>query len=272
MNADGNEVNTLPDFESGVVERFNSLLLGRKPHPFGASVHLSRGIVTRLMRGSLPDPELLGPMVRIERLSLSWLLTGEGSPYSVNHYVGDVEAWQDLKAKLSDEPDAWAIYLAVSPAGWTVVLDQECSTKMKGGKEYWYRATEVTGGKVCGSVVASGIEHWAKLKPVRVLRLSNKHWTQLVTGQLGNAQLWGLSGVPAVAEQQAVKDVRELLQDHWKHLGSVPLSTVADQPGPGQITFEESSLLQVWRSLSADERGVVLRMVAGLAPNPLKET
>lgn len=122
MDADGNEVNTLPDFESGVVGRFNQLLLGRKPHPFGASVHLSRGIVTRLMRGSLPDPEFLVPLVRIERISLSWLLTGVGAPYSILTATNDVEAWHEIKERLADEPEAWRIVLAVSDAGWTVVL------------------------------------------------------------------------------------------------------------------------------------------------------
>ncbi|QNL13374.1 putative transposon-related DNA-binding protein [Microcystis phage vB_MaeS-yong1] len=264
MYANGNAVNTFPDFESGVLERFNTLLQGRKPHPFGASVHLSRGIVTRLMRGSLPDPELLGPMVRIERLSLSWLLTGEGSPYSVNHYVGDVEAWQDLKAKLSDEPDAWQIYLAVSPAGWTVVLDQECSTTMKGGKEYWYRATEVTGGKVCGPVVARGIEHWSRLKKIQVLKLSSAHWIKLVTGHLGNAQLWGLAGVTAVADPQPLEDLATVLPSY-------------STPGEGRggredgrecTTDEEGALLRAFRSLTADEQGLVLRMIAAFASQP----
>lgn len=243
-------------FESETAERFRTLLLDRKAHPFGSSVQLNKSMVTRLARGSLPDPEYLVPLLRIERVSLNWLLTGEGAPYSVNSYVGDVEAWQDLKAKLSDEPHAWNIYLAVSPAGWTVVLDQECSSTSKAGETYWYRATEVTAGKVCGPVVARGIEHWARLKPVHVLKLSSAHWMKLVTGHLGNAQLWGLSGVQAVAEPYTIDDVNEILPNY---------GTSTIQEDAGEPTSEEGALLRAFRSLTTDERGVVLRMVCGLS-------
>lgn len=248
-------------FESEAAERFRALLLDRKAHPFGSSVQLNKSMVTRLTRGSLPDPEYLVPLLRIERISLNWLLTGEGAPYSVNSYVGDVEAWQDLKEKLSDEPDAWNIYLAISPAGWTVVLDQECSSTSKAGETYWYRNTEVTGGKVCGPVVARGIEHWSRLKTIRVLKLSSAHWMKLVTGHLGNAQLWGLAGVPAIADPQPLKDLAEVLPSY---------TTGSDgrgvREGAGEYsTEEEHALLRAFRSLTAEERGVVVRMLAGLS-------
>lgn len=248
-------------FESEAAERFRALLLDRKAHPFGSSVQLNKSMVTRMTRGSLPDPEYLVPLLRIERVSMNWLLTGEGAPYTVNSYVGDVEAWQDLKAKLSDEPDAWNIYLAVSSAGWTVVLDQECSSTSKAGDTYWYRSTEVTGGKVCGPVVARGIEHWARLKAVRVLKLSVTHWTKLVTGQLGNAQLWGLSGVPAVAEPQPLTDLSDVLPNYTEMGEGRGVREGAAEYSTG----EEKAMLRAFRSLTADERGVVVRMLAGLS-------
>lgn len=249
----------MSEFSRRSPRRYKPTAFARRAHSKAARAQLSRGIVTRLTRGGLPDPEFLVPLVRIERVSLSWLLTGEGARYSVLTATDDVEAWHEIKERLADEPEAWHIDLAVSDAGWTVVLHQDCTSTTKGGELYSYRATEVIAGRVCGPVVARGIQQWARLKQMHGLRLSTKDWLRLVSGQLGNAQLWGAQGVKPAAQREPIEDLADWLPDY-----SLKAAGVAEGRA-GYSTEEEQALLQIFRSLTADERGVVVRMLSGLS-------
>ena len=199
----------LSEYENGVSSRLSIALLHRKPYAWAADVLLSRGAIGRLQKGNLPDAVKLLPAVRIERLSLTWLLDGRGPPYSVNHAISDDDTWKQVSMRITDEPDAWSIYIATSAEGWAVVLAQDCINTSDSGKEYTWRATEVWGG-ACGPLTAKRLLSWASVKPIEQITLSAADWRRLVTGHLGNAELWGARGVKSVAKIHPVGDIHTI--------------------------------------------------------------
>lgn len=66
------------------LERMLFIADGRKPHTWGLSIGLTRGMVDGMFRrGQLPSAESLQIIATAERVNLSWLLVGEGPPYLV---------------------------------------------------------------------------------------------------------------------------------------------------------------------------------------------
>lgn len=66
------------------IDRLSFLAGGTKPHPWGTRLGWDRGLISRTFTGKqLPGPEALAQLATIERVNLTWLLTGEGAPYAV---------------------------------------------------------------------------------------------------------------------------------------------------------------------------------------------
>lgn len=67
-----------------VKDRMVFLLDGRKPHLWGDNIGWNRGTVDTVFRlGKSPGPRDLAILATVERVNLTWLLTGEGPPYVV---------------------------------------------------------------------------------------------------------------------------------------------------------------------------------------------
>ncbi|MER2527430.1 MAG: hypothetical protein ABTR07_05835 [Candidatus Competibacter denitrificans] len=66
------------------IDRLKFLTGGVRPHPWGTRLGWDRGLISRAFSGKqLPGPEALTQLAMIERVNLTWLLTGEGTPYLV---------------------------------------------------------------------------------------------------------------------------------------------------------------------------------------------
>lgn len=66
------------------VDRLNVILGGRKPHPWASALGWQKTLVHRIFNGKqLPSPDYLASLAAAERVNLTWLLTGEGTPYLV---------------------------------------------------------------------------------------------------------------------------------------------------------------------------------------------
>ncbi len=66
--------------------------------------------MSRLWQGSAPDPGNLVPAIRMERLSLSWLIDGQGSPFYVAVPVDDADASKMLLEIVGDVAGADVVH------------------------------------------------------------------------------------------------------------------------------------------------------------------
>lgn len=243
----------MSEHERGVQQRLSIAMQGRRPYAWAADVHLSRGAIGRLQKGNLPDAVKLVPALRIDRLSLSWLVDGLGAPYSVNQSVSDEDVWRQVSQHLADQPDQWEIYLSASPDGYAVILAQDCTSTTDTGQQYKWRATEVWGGN-CGPITARRIANWSSIKPVRQIILKPEDWIRLITGRLGNAELWGARGVMPVGKIAPITSIEDIT-------GLRVLKAAETDPA-------YASLIRTAKSLNPEDRATVADLARRLAFKP----
>lgn len=99
-------------------ERFVFLLDGRQHHTWGMMIGLTKGVIDTSYRlGRIPGPESLTQLALVERVNLTWLLSGEGAPYEVS----PAPHWDRLPLG----PEV-SYYLFASDGGLQLPLVQVC--------------------------------------------------------------------------------------------------------------------------------------------------
>lgn len=168
----------------------------QKVYPWGAANGLGRGTIGRLLKGSLPDAELLIPMVRREGLSLSWLLTGQGTPYVFHSPASDAQG-ADLVRALFDEMSMPRVLILRNrdslegQARVAVVLSETVHKHQAGSEPYTYEHAEVIGGAECGPLTASVALGTRSAQCKRII-LNDPEWRRLVSGYMALPELWEL--------------------------------------------------------------------------------
>jgi|GEM_PF-3300183 len=66
-------------------QRLTRLLAGRKIHPWAAALGVSKGAAETMGKGQVPGAEILRLIRLKEGASIGWLVTGDGSPFVVEH-------------------------------------------------------------------------------------------------------------------------------------------------------------------------------------------
>lgn len=198
--------------KEAVHKRLAALRLGRLPHPFGAHVQLPRSTVSRLVQGRLPAPQTFAPMCRIEGVSLTWVLTGQGSPYCLTTAVDDQHAWTLMRQRLAEAPSEWSALIvragdrfAQGASDWTVILHRMRDSERAASTPYAWRETLTLAGAVCGPHVAAGLSTWARSIAIEAMDISAAAFQRLVTGYLGPSEIWGAKDVPAVGQAVPVE-------------------------------------------------------------------
>lgn len=241
-------------------QRWETLLQGRSVVPWGESVGLSTGTVHRLSKGKFPDPEKLITAVRVERVSLSWLVDGKGSPFLVTATNSDEETAELLYETLDDEPDQ-VVTLVCTAHGQprVAVLTQPAQFLHK---EQWtdYTAVQVIAGPIATESIAA-IAAIAE-NEVRRLAMSETQVHELATGITGNVPLVGWVANPRGLVDDAtpiiIKDYRAT-----PRAAEEPAPAYLLRPSPNTDTHEAITILD---QLDPTTRATVLTMLRALAP------
>lgn len=167
-----------PDF----LARLEFVLDGRKRTPWGAALGLNKGTMGRIGKGHIPGPDLLIPIGRAERVSLSWLIDGAGAPFLITREETD-SAMATLLDALFDE--SWRITLCTDGARVVVVLTQPGQIEVNGEMRD-YIITEVLVGP-CGRKVLLTLDRHAS--ECRLLHLPAAELSRLSAGLMGNRAL-----------------------------------------------------------------------------------
>lgn len=213
------------------------MLGNRTPYAWGTSTGIGRGAAQRLADGLMPGGQLLARIARVENLSITWLLTGAGTPYLVYRADTDADAARHLHALLDE--DGWTINLVASDAARALVLTQPASID-----RIDYTIVEVLAGPLAERTVsladrAPSAGRWQHTVSAGDLR-------RLAAGQFGS---WALLRPGGLLSQG-----REVAQ--------FEIEAPTSPPAPEQD--EADSLVQAWRRLDPPLRRVAAATLGAL--------
>lgn len=222
------------------LARLQRVLDGRKPYPWAAENGLSRGAIGRLLKGQLPDPDKLLQVIRNEGLSLSWLMTGQGTPFLFHAPATDAQA-AELIGQLSTEmgqPRALIVRNADDPQRVVVVLSELVRKEPVEGEPYEYRHAEVIAGPACSGLAAAAARRESAEAEER--NLPSGAWRRLASGYMSLPELWSTKTTPVVAVATQRPE------------GQTVLSDLSDQ---------ERRVVEALRTASSPVRATVVAMV-----------
>jgi len=240
--------------ENPIAQRLLSVLNGRTPSAWGASVGLSKGTMSRLWQGSAPDPGKLVPAIRMERLSLSWLIDGQGSPFYVAVPVDDADASKMLLEIVGDEPNT-NIYVCYCRHGFAIVLTTPATMERPDAGSIYYIATTVLGGHAVGVETIHWVKTYIPQTPVAIFEMPVGDWVRLATGRMGNHELF--------VEPGNIKSAITLHEGDEEKLDQIVLSAdgVKEKGADYRITTALDTLLHA----APADREAMLRVISWLA-------
>lgn len=256
--------------EETIADRLEKLLDRRSPWKWGERVLLNDGTIGRMLKNKLPDPAALVPAIRIENLSLNWLLDGMGKPHPVAAPIDDAEASRWIRTTL-DEDDSAEILLLYSDEGFTPVLHSAVQAECKAGK-YTYRATTIIGGAAHGAATIDAIRRYAHPMAsnpdgsrVRSVEIPGMAWRLLAWGYLGNNKLFGDTGQGGL-----YADSRAEIGAANQRPYSVVARNLRDEVADGPTLWLDETQREAqaaFAGLNPTDRAAALRMLKGLLSN-----
>lgn len=248
-----------------VTERLEQVLRGRSAWKWAESVHLSSGALSRMLKGQFPDPEKLVPACRIENLSLTWLIEGRGTPFSVACPASDEEAAEVAQMALQDDPAA-DVLVCYCNAGYTLIVHAPVYAQTSTGKPYEYKATTIVGGCAAGYQVAEWLRHITHLKRFhkkhRAAQIAEPEWHRLASGYMGNFEIFGDTGAGGLYGDATHGHLPDLVQRFDAPMYS--RRAVRDDDAVPWTDPREREQLAILRELSDTDRDAATRMLRGL--------
>lgn len=246
---------------SNVTERLDLVLRGRSAWKWAESVHLSSGALSRMLKGSFPDPEKLVPACRVENLSLTWLIEGRGTPFCVACPASDAQAIEVVQAALHDDPEA-DVLIGYCDDGYTVIVHAPVYAQTSTGKPYEYKATTIVGGCVAGARLAAWLNDITRQKRFHkhhlAVQMERPDWSRLASGHMGNFEIFGDYGNGGIFGAASHGHMPYITADFGRH-------TVRDGDGDtAWTTPREREDLAILRELSEADRDAATRMLRGL--------
>ena len=246
--------------KNNLADRIDTMLCGRKIHAWGKAIGLSRSVLQALKNGKLPGADKLGPIIRSENLSLSWLLEGIGKPYLINSCGSDEECSELITELLQEQ---WQrVYLLTDGAQVAAVLTQPGGYDYS-GVNYLYTIVEVVCG-VLGQQTLSIIQQQVAPQSLHYLRISSNAMRQLTRGQLGTYKL--LNAPEALLKQTPSQE---------DDTGAAILEHVAEPATPyhggGEVSSDELATIEDLRQLERDNLAHIRAVIRSLAASTNKQ-
>lgn len=157
-------------------ERLARILDGRKLTPWGKELGLSNGVITDLGKGKAPGPDFLNAISVMENVSLSYLLSGTGSPFIVENQPPET-----LNGQI--------YFLSHNGLRAIVTVNQAEYTYERTQKTHQYQQVKIYRGTEATDLDVSTGTHY-KFPAI----------IELLNGQIGNHSLIATNGLLAMAK------------------------------------------------------------------------
>lgn len=234
--------------------RIRYLVGGRKVTPWAAELGISTGTRAEMLKGEgrPPSPDALARVMRVEGVSLSWLLGANVPPYLVNRPADDVETAARLRDLLTDEA-GWRLVLLTDGDRGALLLHQPAEIELKNGPRS-YTATEVIAGPIGERTLQVAGERLGKVMQVRTDTLQ-----EIYAGRIGTYGLVGDERHRGLVDIASDYTLDSSTVQHLRVAESLPVSR--DVPRP------LAPLARWWPLLTDGERDAITTLLDPMLAN-----
>jgi hypothetical protein len=204
--------------------------------------------------GSPPTHETLTRIMRIENVSVSWLLGADCPPFIVRRTVDDLDTANAVRAHLDDSDD-WNVSVLSSGDMCAIVLHQPAEIGSD-DQPTRYTAIEVIAGPF-GALTAVAIRQRRSPDQIETHRIDAATMREIYAGRLGTFALLGDGNTPGVIVPGQPRNECPDLMD----LIASPTSRVAEPHHPYNIADQ---LREAWPLMQEGEQETLGRMLAPL--------
>lgn len=155
-----------------IIGRLLWLVGDRRLYSWGKSLGFKSATIARIKKGQTPSSEMLSTIARVENASITWLLTGRGQPYLVQHAESDEDLAEQLRDRLDDED--WDIDLLHDGENAVVALTLPALIGESPGA-ICYHAVELFAGPVgpaTAALIRPRVQESADIGPDRLRALT----------------------------------------------------------------------------------------------------
>ena len=227
-------------------ERLQYVLAGRKIYPWAESLGISKGAVFNIRSGTIFGPEILKAIRHRERISVDWLMFGDGKPFLVDH-CDSVEALR--RAWRQSGRQKAKIYL-LSDGQQVVVIRQWSDIYEFKGKRQSYEHHQLLTLAFSDPVIQK-LASLCKDLDCYEGQLSSDQLGELVRGEAGPFSIFGNNKIPGLLTVWRPLSVIELERK---------LQSIAEmqQPAQGEISRTLMRVVIEMVENTALEEGIVL--------------
>lgn len=246
------------------AERIRFLVADRAVTRWAEFLGIPAGTRSRMLKGEgiPPTYETLARIMRVEGVSLSWLLGADVAPYMVWRTLSDAETAGRLFQVLEDEPD-WKIELLTDGERAAVVLHQPAEIDHK-SIAIPYVTVEVVAGPFGEESIRQVIKANGGFVQ-QICRVTSAVMRDIYAGMLGTYQLVGDAkrrGLVDIAKDGVV-DIEKNLDNLSRHR----LRVAESLPPYGEIPKPIAPLARWWPLLSDAERNAITTLLDPVLEN-----
>lgn len=235
-------------------ERLKTLLNGRKIHPWGTKIGLSKTVISRLKQGIFPSTDKLRPVVRAENASINWLLDGVGQPFMVNYCDSDDDFLITLNEFYEEE---WKTHVLVDGISLTVVLTQPGSYSVD-DVSYLYTIVEVLVGPM-GDKTLRLIANKATDTNTFFVETSTTDMRYLYKGQTGTFGLLHAADALLNKSQPLIKTGVQ------SFISTNKIADTRTPYGESKVSSEEMATIEDLRQLDSNNLAQIRAVIHSLA-------
>ncbi|MDH4228824.1 MAG: hypothetical protein OEW11_03640 [Nitrospirota bacterium] len=245
-----------PSQQAALGGRIAQIMAGRPPRQWAVSMGLSERQIGALLHGRAPSADALSALARVENISLSWLLYGQGAPFVVEAPDTDLACAALLRRHLTDDSRWWSVNLINSGESWCVALTQPGHLLQSAGGWVDFTVVAVLAGSL-GPLTLAEVRRAIPGGAVFSLETTPDILTRLRTGHLGNSEL-----LPLLDAARPLAGADSL---PYPRTGSGMARAAQPQPpgnyGGDLLTAEEVHLLRRLRELPPERRRALAALV-----------
>lgn len=216
-----------------------------KKHQWGKARGFSAGVVDRIFRGQIPGHEVLNAISMYDNVSLTWLVSGLGSPYLVFSGSADDEVAEQLQEFLSEK---WSIVILSAPSNKedAIVLMRPSTYEYK-EKEIEYLDLKILVGPI--GLMTSQLLKNSK-QSIASIEVSEFVLHRITRGQSSNSDI-----------------LKHVNTKNYKKAGFTHATKYKDKDRrslPQIETLEEKKLILGFRSIEEDDKKTILNLIDSL--------
>jgi len=212
-------------------------------HPWGNQLGLSTGTISRMFKGQIPGHEALNAISKYENASITWMVTGETSPYLITTLFDDESLAEHLHELMAEE---WEVFIFNSTTKQSVIVLKQPAKYSINKKLIDYTAIEVMSGPI-GQLTYNELLH---VGSVFVLdNIDEFTMTKIIRGQIGT---------------RGILQIINNTESHFKINDRRSENRVSDH-SPEYSTLDEKNLLQKFRALTPDDKQTIINLMNSLS-------